>query len=563
MLGLLLFCGVFFACHKDDNPVYGAAVSVTFAGRVLDENNQPIVSANVYVGEEQTSTDENGVFRLKSVRQASRNAILHITKNGYFDFSRAYVVRDESIQSVTIQLLRREQTGMVNGGTGGTILLSSGASLNFPGKSVVTKSGATYTGSIRVFARYLDPADDELYKKMPGDLRAFEAGGKEGILTTFGMLGVELESPAGELLQIAPGSEVEIKMPIATEQAALAPTTIALWHYDLEKARWVEEGSAEKIGNEYVGKVKHFSFWNCDSFSETVLMEGKVFLGNLQSPLANAQVRLTVLTNGFKGYGMSDGAGWFGGAIPKGYEMKLEILLPDECGEQVLYTQNIGPFNDDVVLPDIILNNPTFDIINIKGRVVDCNGNPAGNAYLLINIQGNQTAIFTASDGTFEINSMNCINATVGTYAAYNLDDLTGENGSFSLSGNQIDLGEILVCTTLAEYFKYTLDGHTYTDVLVAGGLDVTATQIYTFTDTTQAISIGFFNSGQTGTFPISFLTVQGYWLPSAQSTLTTTVTDYGATIGSPIIGTFGTSFTDFNGTNHTLTGSYRVLRDW
>jgi hypothetical protein len=41
------------------------------------------------------------------------------------------------------------------------------------------------------------------------------------------------------------------------------------------------------------------------------------------------------------------------------------------------------------------------------------------------------------------------------------------------------------------------------------------------------------------------------------------TITQVATNPSDVITGTFGTTFTDQNGISHTLSGSYRVIRDW
>jgi hypothetical protein len=91
-------------------------------------------------------------------------------------------------------------------------------------------------------------------------------------------------------LRIRQGNEVEIHLP-------MAPSTITLWHDDVDQARWMEEGSAQRTGTEYFGGVKHFSFWSFSTAFNLVELKGKVFLVDDQHPLAGAVVRLTMTSD--------------------------------------------------------------------------------------------------------------------------------------------------------------------------------------------------------------------------------------------------------------------------
>ena len=111
-------------------------------------------------------------------------------------------------------------------------------------------------------------------------------------LASYGMIAVELESTAGEKLQIATGNSATLTMPIPSSIQSSAPATIALWSVNEQTGIWKEEGTATRSGSNYVGTVSHFSFWNCDisipavNLSMTIKDEHAV-------PLVHAHVRLT------------------------------------------------------------------------------------------------------------------------------------------------------------------------------------------------------------------------------------------------------------------------------
>lgn len=558
----LLVSTLWFACRDIEFDGYPEKqADVAFAGRVIDEDGLPIEGASVRAGGELAVTDANGVFRTKSVSLPARDAKLSVTKIGYFDFSRAFIVQDDVLQTVTIQLLRKELVGTFSGSAGGTVSVPGGVSLNFPAGSV------NAAGQVRVFAKYLDPTSPNLALQMPGDLRAINVGGEEGTLATFGMLGVEIEDQSGQALQIANGSEVEITMPIPANQLSVAPATIPLWYYDHDKARWIEEGSAQKIGNQYVGKVKHFSFWNCDAFSETVYMEGKVFLRDDQHPLEGVVIRLTVLSNGFQGYGYTNAEGWFGGAVPKDYAMKLEVLYPNQCGGQIVYTQDIGPFSSDVVLPNIIITTlpSQVSIVSVSGNLVDCNGQPVTNGYAKIQVGNSIVATFADPNGAFDVEIIDCNNSASGSVVGYDLTNLLESAvQSFNISAGAGAAGNVQVCNALAEYIQYTLDGQSNTYIDPSGFLEAGNTYIYA-SDSIQGgssyFSLRFPSNVQTGVFVVEDLYI---WPPGdtiVVMNVTTNVTSYG-NVGDPIIGTFGGTYQAINGSNHTLSGSYRVIRE-
>lgn len=564
----LLISGLFVACHEDDPLGNSQSADVTFAGQIIDENGNGVEGALVKAGDESTLTDKNGVFRLKQVRLAAMHAMVTVSKAGYFEVSRPYIVEDEALQTITIQLLTKTYAGAVNTATGGQVNISGGPKLDFPALAFTDANGNAYNGQVSVYGRYLDPSDPNLGLFIPGDMTAENASDEEVFLATYGMVAVEIEGASGQKLKIASGKEVELRMPILASQSASAPNEIPLWYYDLEEGHWHEEGTAQKVGNEYVGKVKHFSFWNCDEPFPLTQLHGTIYLDNSNQPLANVLIRITLLSNGASSFGYTDSDGKFGGCVPKDEALLLEVLEPLDCGSNGIYAQNIGPFSGETTIPPITLSSSQVSILKVSGQLLDCAGQAVTNGYVKITLADLKNFLHTDANGQFEYTVIGCSNTTqTGEAVGYDLTNLLESTPKpFSTPPNTVNLGNLTVCTALTEYIQYTLDGQTFTKISPNGGLDLTTTFIAS-QDSSQDnsyIQFQFENSGQTGAFPLRFLQVnQKSYDISFGNVLTTNVTAYG-NIGDLITGSFSGTFQEFsNGASHTISCNYRVIRDW
>ncbi|MCB0542005.1 MAG: carboxypeptidase regulatory-like domain-containing protein [Saprospiraceae bacterium] len=552
---LLLLGAGWFACRDKDPLPFVPDADITFVGNVVDEAGDPVSGAQVFAGSESATTDNNGVFRLPAVSLPEDDAIISVRKAGYFEFSRAYIVEDGATMEVTVRLLQKTQVGQINAASGGTVQVPGGPTLVFPAGAV------DYNGSVSVSARYLDPNDPELSTFMPGDLRAIGVDGSRSTLATFGMLAVELNGAGGQVLNITDDSEVEIRMPIPANQLSAAPADIPLWYFDLDKARWIEEGTAQKSGAEYVGKVKHFSYWNCDIPLPLVKVSGKVYLENDQNPLSAHVVFSYSLYSG-KCHGWTDMNGCFNGEIPRDVQLELRIYL-DGCPDPV-YTATVGPFADDVVLPPIIITGSQVPFVTIDGHLEDCNGQAVINGYVKVEIGSNRLLLYTDANGDFSRAVNNCGNNTSGTATGYDLSNLLESTPlPFSISGSSVSLGNIQACNALTEYIIYNLDGQSFTQLNVSGSVFNGSTFLSSSDSLVQQfIQFSFTNNNQTGSYPLDFIFVNGVEAGNqALGGVLTDVTEAG-NVGEPIKGTFGGSFNAPNGNNHTISGSYRVIRD-
>ncbi|MFN0037247.1 MAG: carboxypeptidase-like regulatory domain-containing protein [Saprospiraceae bacterium] len=562
-----LLASVFVACNKDGFFSNSPSVSAAFAGRVMDENGQPIAGAQVRVEGELTTTDANGVFRLRPIRVPADNAKLMVSKIGYFEFSRAYYVEADALQTVSIQLLHKDQIGTVNASEGGTVQVPGGAALVFPAGAFSDPHGKAYNGTVRIFARRLDLSSPDCAMNMPGDSRGINAAGAEQFLGTHGMVGVELQGQAGQSLRIRQGSEVEIRLPISPSQSATAPAEIALWHYDLLQARWLEEGTAQRIGNEYVGSVKHFSFWNFSTAFNLVELEGKVFLVDDQHPFSGAVVRLTMTSDSTKGYATVNANGAYKGGVPMGGTFIMDIL--SECGE-VIFTQSIGPINEPTIEADVIVPNNGTHTVALTGRLLDCAGAPIKNGYAQVLLGNFKWVAFTGIDGSFALNKTRCdTSAGTGVVIGFDLQNLKqSPPDTITVPPNAVAVGDLAVCDSLGEYIIFSLD---YNDFIIAvpvgGVLDSAGMRTflsgYSTVQHDVGISMEFASSNQPGIFPLSNLYVNTLILSAGLSEVSVEVVEPGYAVGDPIVGTFEGTFVDQLGLTHTISGSYQVRRDY
>lgn len=557
---LILVSAVWQACHQDNLELNGPSARIVFTGQITDENDQPLAGATVSAGSASTTTNVDGVFRLEAVNLPARNAILSVSLAGYFDFSRAYIVENNAFLPVSIQLLKKQ---MIHSflATQSTVAQAGPAQIKFPAGSVARSDGNAYSGVVQVYARYLDPVDPDLNRHMPGDLRGIGAGGEEQTLATFGMIGVELTTPGGDPLQIASGREAEIVMPIPSEKSAVAPAEIPLWHYDLEQARWIEDGSAEKIGDQYVGKVKHFSFWNCDAKFPLVYLKGKIFLENHEQPVNGAVVRLTILSNGWEGYADTDSEGRFGGGIPKDEVLKLDVVLPGYCGYQVLYTQNIGPFSTDVSLPDIVIKNLNASTLVVSGHLIDCKGKPVTNGFAIAHIAGYDQHIYAEADGNFNAVIVQCDDADV-QITGYDITNINqSETMTFSKPSASIEVGDLAVCGGVNEFIEIIFDGAktTFIDSLDAVILEGTWTHIRA-SQQNAAVAFSIDNNFQTGTFPLQTFSLSPSGVILNNLNMNAVITEFGPP-GQRIAGTLSGTAQSPDGQTHTISGSFRLMR--
>lgn len=470
MVVSLLF---FFACSKSsstdksgsnpNNIPPEVTVTASLQGRVLDENGVPVQGAQVSSGVATATTDINGVFSFSKISMSSRFGFVKVVKQGYFTGSRSIITNGGASNYVSIQLMPRTSRGGFPAATGGTIVVQAGDTAAFPSAGVVNAStNATYTGNVNVFATYLDPTASDLYKYMPGDLRGIGTDGKETALQSFGMLAVEMEGDAGEKLQLAAGKKATLTWAIPTSLQATAPSTIPLWYFNDSTGRWIEEGTALRVGNSYVGQVGHFSFWNCDAPSGTVNF--KVHVKDQHgNPLAYSYIQFQSQGWGTRG-GYTDIDGFAQGLIPKGQTLVMQVVT--ECGN-MLGGINIGPALADQDLGTVVVTLDAGDL-TLSGTVVDCSNSPVDSGYVSVLVDG-LTRRAAVAKGAFTLSVSRCYsNSTSVVLTAVDLvGQQSGTASTITATSGTVDAGQLSACgTTFNQFLVCTVNGisYSYTD---------------------------------------------------------------------------------------------------
>jgi hypothetical protein len=179
-------------------------------------------------------------------------------------------------------------------------------------------------------------------------------------------------------------------------------------------------------------------------------------------PLNNVQVRIK-RPNGSYGYGRTDSIGNLCGKVAKNEALVLEIL--GQCNNLV-YSQNIGPFSSDASLGTITFTLPAVTSLTITGTLVNCsNANVTNGAAVIYTSNANSYSV-PVTNGTFSLTLVRCENATVN-FSVLGVDYATLQQGN-PVSGNgttgTVNAGTIQACgTSSAEFIEFLIDGAPYT----------------------------------------------------------------------------------------------------
>ncbi len=543
MLLITLSCKKTQDYNVGDIPVVpydpGTKITTPVAGTVVDENGLGLSDVSITIGTTVVSTDANGRFIIPKAYVYKKAGLVLATKEGYFGGSRTIYPKESVINNVTIQMVKKVQSGSFTSANGGTINPANGGTITFPANAVVTKQGGTYTGAVKVYAYFLDPTRKGAYDKMPGSLRGITTDNNEQSLTSYGMMAVELEGSNGQALQLAAGKTANLSFPIASSILSAAPASIPLWYFNETTGLWAQQGTATKVGNKYVGDVAHFTWWNCDYGGGPITYTIK-FVDQNGNPINDQHVyMLPSDSSRGGGHGMTASDGTLTGNIPMNTPITITMWMHTPCGETVVYTGHVGPFTDSTNGGTVVVNLPTFNNIapiSFTGTVVDCNSKPF-TGYATITV-GGQVHYAYVYNGLINTTLYNCTGTTFPT-ATLHVYEFAGNQTNINtatinnVTAGNYSFGQVSVCGALST-IHYTVNVVDQNGNPLYGNCNFAA-------GGSQTIS-GWFNSA-----PVT------YTIP-ANTVITRTITTYnncGRSITDTLV--IGPFNADFNAGNVTI----------
>ncbi|MBK8554515.1 MAG: carboxypeptidase regulatory-like domain-containing protein [Lewinellaceae bacterium] len=515
------------ACRRDQitdddtiiPPGMTTFVETSVRGIISDEAGATLADATIYLGSTQVQSDENGYFQINGIVNAAQ-PFVRVEKPGYFPSMASFTGKAGQTGRIKVTLRTKSLVAQINSGDGSVAVLPGGGSVAFEKDGFVDASGQAYSGAVNVYATYLDPSKEATNYMVPGGFLGLSASGENQILTSFGMMHVLLESPSGQKLQIS--KPATLTMPVPADRIGSAPGSIPLWYIDETTSLWKEEGSAIFNGTNYVGKVNHFSWWNCDIGSGYILLEGRLRLG---SSHPYVQVRVTQ-NSGLNATTTTNEQGYFSGGVPANQTFLLEVL--NECGD-VVYSTTLGPFSSNTNIGDISLDWNT-NWSEVHGNLQNCDQMPVTNGLVFVSGGAGNPNFPIAADpvtGAFTTAVASCSSGNL-TVTAYDLDALKSSDPISMAIAPDMDFGTISVCDNQI-VMGMTLEFNGTTKFIpitnVYRSLVDTTAYLYTFLATDN-------QGGNTANYEISILNWTGdpsnpLWATSTNFTISGSPTFY------------------------------------
>jgi internalin A len=233
---------------------YGTAKLVGF---VNDKSGNPLAGVTVFFGEEKTTTGSDGSYQLNTL-SAGSNKRIWFQKSGYASTQKLAEIREDLPNRIDASLFPIDKTEKMN--SDGGKIEGKDFSVEIKPGGFVYSDGSVVEEDVIVEATAFLTSEDEFLDAFPGEFKGTRENGTETAIESFGFIDVVLKVESGEPVQLADGVTAIIKIK-APENS---PTTIPMWHYNEDKAQWIEEGVGILVDGFYTAEVSHFTPWNWD-----------------------------------------------------------------------------------------------------------------------------------------------------------------------------------------------------------------------------------------------------------------------------------------------------------
>lgn len=364
-----------------------AGVTATVSGTVTDMSGKAIEGATIFNGSNTATTDKDGKYTLTVAVPDAGSASVSGKKSNYAQNTKVVAV---TASGTVTQDMKLASVGIVNTDAAGKVTATKGASVELPGSGYKKADGTAYSGKVVAKVTYNRVTTPDGMEAYPGTFLGENTDGSTSGLQSYGFVDTTLEDADGNPLNLD-GSTATIKYPLDPSFKGSYPATIPLWHFDVTKGIWIEEGSASYVAptataaGYYEGDVGHFSTWNLDAkFDQTTIVGCVQDVTGARVPVADLYLTAPGLS---KHVSNNDPQGEFKFKnAPSGLEVSLVAVHDGWASSEFNMTllQGVDNNTSDGNGTDCLVldQNASAMFVQVKGKVVDGDDAPIENSFI-------------------------------------------------------------------------------------------------------------------------------------------------------------------------------------
>ena len=517
-------------------------------GTVQDYFGNPVSGAIVMTKYGQTTTNEDGIFSLPDLFIRSDQGLIEVQHPDYFPVGRTFVAGDDQLRIFHFTLQAKDLSGTFESQSGGEVNFPGGAFLEFPANAFQDVEGNAYEGLVLVKAQILDPAEAAMSQKLPASLWS----NHQNVLKPYAYIHFELVGIDGQVLFLDQSTSATLFLP-KPDFLEVGESALDLWRYQPGEGTWQADGQLDLSGDYIIMQEAFPGSWICAQEVPSVLLSGRV-ADEVGTAYPHLSMELVYAQGPVHSSFQSLVDGTFSLKVPSGEALELHVL--DNCGE-VIYSLPLGPLSEANQLPTINLEQSNFFPLVLEPVLRNCAADAILEGYYQVTIDDQVHTIFS-NNGNWRTALSTC---NANTFSIQGFDFNTGQVSAVEEWAIQPGLvvDEISICASQDVFVNLTIDGEDYlglhTIAYQTGDFTMIEDSLMTFRIAIEGLSAG--------SFPVALTDFQIPGFPdgnTAEIQVNSTITYYGE-VEDVIIGSFGGSFQDLEGVNHSVSGNYKATR--
>lgn len=448
---ILLFCLTFFifSCGKDIvefKPWEGKKVNAGLMIQVTDSEGNPLPSATVYHNKIRYTTNINGLVSIDVASLSTVENTLIIRKPGYFENNTCFNVVTGSIVSLHCILYKVAEYYTIDANSGATLETPGGLRLHIPAQALFQAQALSpYNGAAKVSLRYIDPASDNFFSQLPAMLRGLSETGSPVLLSSYGVLQIEITDLHGNKLELGSEKFAQISAPVSPLFGGFSSS---VWYFDVNTGLWNLDGTVSKQSDRFSADLSHFGFLNFGNGSKAVFLSGRL-VDVVGRPFSFLSASFTGGAEDGIGYCFTDSDGSFGAFVAADARIKMSVKAP--CGEEI-YATDLETNNSNLVIGDlpITVSKPGISLLYVNAQLTNCDNQPISGGLA----KWSESPIYYPADKGGNIRLIIPICSSTGLGNLYFMDPLAAKKTdevSMAYPSEQ-ELGRVQVCQSINDY---------------------------------------------------------------------------------------------------------------
>lgn len=453
----LLLALLIMSCHNDVGdvnpsieqtnqttvPLKFDEIDGNLVGYILDNDNNPVAGAKVSIYSDETTSNNFGVFTFNNTKVDPQGTFIKVEKSGYLIGSDMVYPNSDGKGTARIMMLKVINEPSFDASEGGVINIQGGGTITFPPSSLIRANGSIYDGEVKSTAYRLSPSDPDLGIQMAGGLLGVDQKGRHRVLSTYGMLAVELRGFDNQIIRLKSDKVADLSFPIDEALQGIFESDVPGWNFNFQDGLWHENVITSNDNQNFKTSINSLGFWNFALPNAVSQVCGRLIYTN---DLPAKSYVVQIINNGLPSrIGITDQDGFFCGKIPYGEILKFQVLHP--ICQDIIKDFSIGEFEDVGTIGDVVLD---IDEKYISGTI-ECGGDVIDNSTIIIESSEYTSIYFPNANGSFSIN-LDEILCNSSSYTLFAYDNATEKSSEVvELTANSSETLKLEVCESVCE----------------------------------------------------------------------------------------------------------------